>query len=156
MKRTLTYIVSAAILLGVIGLSLNWVFGVGTVTYISQVNINGVYMYKYDYWSYVQNIYNTFMNVAELQLTLPEQTWDTSGSLQSIVNNLAYILNIIIIGLNVILYPIRVIFYVVQIILSIIGIPTVQGTYNGNPLEWLIATAKTMTTLQIPYVNQGS
>lgn len=160
MKKGIMYVVSATILLGVIGLSLNWVFGVGTITYISQININGVYMYKYDFFKYIDNLYNTFMNVAELKLVLPEQTWMTATDITNwfpaLANNLGYILNIIIIGLNVLLYPIRVIFYVVQVILSIIGIPTVQGTYEGNPLEWLISTAKVLTSLQIPYVNQPS
>ena len=66
---------------------------------------------------------------------------------------MAYMLNRFLMAINISIYPIRLLFYGVQIILTIAGIPTMSGTYEENPLKWLIETCKFITNLQIPYVQ---
>jgi len=155
MKRILYTLTIGSITLGVIALALNTVFGYGTVTYLTRIRIYDTWMWKYDFWNYVENIRNSFTNVSELSLSMPDREWETLQATNfgsALGNNLAMILDYIIIGLNVLFYPLRIIFYAIQILLSLIGLPTVTGTYGSNPMKWLIDLCKFFVTLQIPYV----
>lgn len=154
MKQILLKVSTVIIILGVMGLGINAVFGMNTVIYLQQAEINGVLVYKFNGFAYIENIYNTFTNVAELQLHLPTDEWSQTDNLSDIGNNLAYMFNRIIMVFNITLYPIRIIFYIIEIIVSLIGIPTQTGVYESNNLAWLVTIAKFLTNLHIPYVNQ--
>lgn len=161
MKRVIYSLTIGTILLGIIALSLNTLFNAKVVTYISQININGIVMQKLDVFSYLKNVEQSITNVAQLELRLWTRTWITKVEGNDIFewlqnfwsvfsNNMAYILDVIIGVANIFLYPIRIIFYAIQIILSIIGLP--MQDYAANPLGWLIRISKFLTELQIPYV----
>lgn len=151
--KPLYKLVLGTIIIGVIALGINTVFGNNTITYLTYNEINGVGFYKYDFWNYVDNIRNTIQNTAQLELHTPTRTWiDNLTGFGDLGNNLALMLDWFIFANNILLYPLRVIFYVMQITMSIIGIPTIDGTYNNNPLKWLIDLTKFMTGLEIPFV----
>lgn len=154
MKKLFYRIIPLVIGLGVIGLALNTMFGANTVTYLSTFESHGIIYYKYDIWNYLQNIKNTFTNVSILQLNLITRTWETDGSdmFAMLVNNLAYIADLFIFGINIFMYPIRIIFYIMRITLSIIGLPTIPGTYNGNPMTWLIDLTNKLANLELAYI----
>lgn len=156
MKNAFVKLTILTILVGVVAVALNTAFNGQVVTYLSTVEYNGIVMKKYDFWAYVQNIQKTFTNTPQLTLALQEREWMTEINLDNwfnvISNNLGFIANILIMTLNLLLYPIRILFYIVQIVLSLLGIPTINGTYTYNPLKWLIDVVKTLTTLQIRYI----
>lgn len=150
--------------IAMIAFALNFIFGneqtnTYVVSYLSKQTINGVTFYKYDVFNYLKNLEATFTDTPQLFLHLPEREWANidTGILeeefwQDLVNNLAFMLNVVITAINILLFPIRLVFYLVQTLLAIIGLPMVEGTYQNNPLKWLIDIVKTLTVLEIPYV----
>lgn len=155
-KQLAIKMITLTCIIGVLGLAINTVFGSTTVTYIRLIQVNGVYMYKYDFFNYMENIRNTFTNVAELELKMPERVWINEININNwwdvIVNNLGFLVNVVIILLNIIIYPLRIGFYAIEMILSFLGVPTIAGTYDNNPLKWLVTLCKTMIDLQVPYI----
>lgn len=157
MTKPIIKLLILGILIGCIGIGLNTVFGTNTVSFISQHNINGVSFYKYDFWGYIENIRGTIQNTAQLELHFPARTWQANISnltefWDALINNLAVMLDWFIFANNILLYPLRIIFYIIQILLSLFGIPTLPGSYDNNPLKWLIVAAQFMTTAEIPYI----
>lgn len=155
--RVLKKVAIVMLFIGVIGFSLNMIFGMETITYITQHKTNGITYYKYDFFNYITGIRDTLANPSELKLTIQDLNWITIGSgwsadqfWQAIGNNLAYMLNVIITGLNVLLYPIRVGAYVLRFALTLIGLDI---TNTANPLYWLVSTVNTLIGLQIPFVQ---
>lgn len=154
MKKVLTTLSIVIIGIGVIGFALNTVFGMQTISYMTLENVNGVWMYKYDIWNYIENLRNNFEQIAELSITIPDLTWSNTDNLTvDMVKNLQVIANIILFGLNILLYPLRIAFYIIKTVLAIIGLPMADADTSGNPLNWLIQLCKTMTTLQLGYIE---
>ena len=138
----------ATLIVGVVGVGLQFMFGYNTITYISRENINNVWIYKYDFWGYVDNI-KTSITTPNLDLNLPTRQWGWNPN--DTINDLAYILDIIIMLLNVVIYPLRIGALVVRTLLSFVGINVINPT-SGNPLAWLVSLLQTINTLAIPYV----
>lgn len=145
------------LMIGVIGFSLNLIFGLDTITYISEHQTNGITFYKYNFLAYVQGIRNTLSDPSELRLNLQTLTWQTTSAnftqqqfWEVLGNNMAFSLNVVITGLNIFLYPIRVGAYAVRFLLSLIGL-NINDT--SNSLNWLVQTIQILINLQIPYVT---
>lgn len=160
MKKTIITLFTSVMIIGIIALALNNMFG-NVVNFNTQEAIpggSGLTWYKYDTFSYIENIKNTFKNTAQLTLQTPNRTWVNAGFdfwdqgefWEATWNNLALILDWILFGLNVILYPIRLGGYFLQIVMSIIGINVIN--YDGNPIKWLIDLTYFLTELQISYI----
>lgn len=143
MKKLFITIITTSILIGVIGLSINLLWGNETVSYLTSFTENNIVYYKYDFYSYLKNIKISTLDTSILQLKLHTRTWTND-----IVNNLAYMLDTLIVPINILLYPIRVSAYMGRTLLSIVGIDI--QTENG--LSWLIDTMNVLINLQIPYV----
>lgn len=138
-----------SIFIGIIGLSLNYLFGNSTITYLQMKTINGVRLYTFDFLTYLQNLKIATADTSKLQLATITRTWNNTGDWNSLINNLAYILDVIIYGLNILIYPVRVIAYVMKAMLAIAG---VDINNTGSGLYWLINTMNVLMQTQIPYV----
>lgn len=160
MKKTIITLFTSVMIIGVIALALNNMFG-NVVNLSTQEAIpggSGLTWYKYDTFGYIENIKNTFKNTAQLTLTQPTREWqsasfdfwDQGDFWEATWNNLALFLDWIIFGLNVLLYPIRLGGYFLQIVMSLLGINVIQ--YENNPLKWLIDLTYFLTNLEISYI----
>ena len=139
------------IILGVIGISLITLFGYGTITYLTKYRLEGgLWVYKYNFSDYIQNITQTIGNTTPLQLTMPTRTW--GDGIEWLSNNLALIMDWLIFILNVILYPLRVGAYLVLNTLSIIGIDMREGMQPNTGIKWLIDLVQSIVGWQIPYI----
>lgn len=157
--RTFKQIAIIALMIGVVAIGINMLFGTNTVSFIyrERVEASGLYWYKYDFWGYINNLKNSIADTAQLELSIQTRDWVniTSTIVQEqfwvdLGNNMAVILNWILFGLNVMLYPFRIAAYVIKQLLAFIGINTQSSTNNG--LWWLVQLVRFLTGLQIPYV----
>ena len=153
MTRLLKKICLTTILIGTIAILINSMFGYNTITFIERYrpNNSGLWFYKFNFKDYIFNLRTSFDDTTRLSLQGINRTWDNTGDLDAIVNNLAYILDVLILGLNIVLYPFRVGAYVVKTILAIIGVQVIN-TPSTNGLKWLIDLINFLQTLQIPMV----
>lgn len=152
-------IVKAVIILGVIAIALNFVFGNNTIPYIQKQPIaDSTWMvwYKYDLNGYLRNLETTITDTTELKLQMPTRVWmyTVAGILEQefwdvFVNDLAVILDYIIMILNVLIYPLKVGGYVLGIVLSFLG---VNLYYEESDIHWLCEIALSFKALSIPYV----
>lgn len=157
MKKPILIIFTASIILGMLGLGLNTLFGYNTVSFLVMQRTNGILYYKYDIWNYLANIKNQIMSTTMLNLTMNPREWiNTSASVldgqfwDATWNNMAFMLNWIIFGLNILIFPARIGGYIASSTFAIIGLNTL--TIENNPLGWLITLAEFLEGLQIPYV----
>lgn len=133
-------------MLGVIGLSLNQLFGYGTMSFLvqNQDEFTGVRYTTINIQNYISNIQKTFYDIDKLILELPTKQWSSD-----IVNNLKIIVDYLIMIVNVTLYPLRAGAYVTKLLLAILGIDLYTGTQNG--ISWLITFINAMQG-GIPYI----
>lgn len=157
--RTLKYIVCWTILIGVIGLSLNMVLGGHTITFVQKQNVQTLgtnfYIWKFDFWHWIENIQLAASNISELQLKLPTRQWDWMDNVfdgAALTNDLALMLDYLILVINVMLYPFRIGAYLCQNALAILGVNNdINDPRNG--LAWLITFVETLIRyIQIPYI----
>ena len=149
-----------AIIIGVIAVAINTLFGNETIDFITKYRDtnSGIIYYKYNGLAYLNNIEMSLGNTAVLELKLVTKEWqDITGTIveeqfwAALGNNLAVMLDYIILGLNVLLYPIRIAGYFMLQLLAIIGLNVVKPNENGS-LYWLIKLAEGLAKTQIPYV----
>ena len=139
------------ITLGVVGFSLNLVFGANTIAYLTPINVNGVIMYKYDIYSYINNIKYQFDDISKLVIDFPNLNWTPqSNPIDTVILIIANIARIMLTGVNILIYPLRVAFYIIGVILAIIGLQMNIYESTQNPLFWLIYLIKTIIQFQIP------
>lgn len=153
--KNLTKLAVALIVIGVLGLAFNNAFGYETIMYLQkqQVNMldgNHFYIWKIDFWHYIENIQLTTSNLNILQFNLPTREW--VNDIAYIPNNMAVIVNYLIITINILLYPLKIGAYLIMNILAILGINTnPNATYNG--LKWLIVFVQNILgQVAIPYI----
>lgn len=157
MKKTFTTISIVLIIIGVMGVALNQLFGYNTVSYLSSIRIEetDVWVYQYDLQTYIKNIQTAMNETTMLELRLPWRTWYTTMDLTNwpdrLANNLALILDYFIMFLNVFLYPLRVGAYSCKMALSIMGVNIMDST-ETNPIYWIIDLINKLIQIQIPYV----
>lgn len=134
-------------IIGVIGIALNTLFGYNTITYLEKVRIEngGLWYYKYNFSQYVSNLSQTFSNTTELNLNLPTRQWTND-----IINNLALMLDYIIVMINILLYPLRVGAYMLKCVLAIMGINMIDPPNTG--IKWILDLITQIIPLQIPYI----
>lgn len=152
-------LVIALILVGVIAIALNTIFGWQTVTYLSVYRTgNNIYLYKFNIWGYVENLKNSFGTVTYLGLDTPSRQWVniTSTIIESqfwedLGNNMALMLDWVLFGLTIMIYPFRIGGYIILQLLAILGINTIDANMAGG-LNWLVIVAQFVRDLQIPYV----
>jgi len=156
MKRIFFGVCIPIIVLGVVALALNMALGGGVIEYIHQHQIPNTNLtwYEYDVWGYVDDLRNSFRSIDQISLEMPSREWLELDRdfWERLGNNLALMLDYLIMVINLLLYPLRIGFYFIQIILNILGINTLQGSYENNPLKWLIDLTYVFKNLQIPYV----
>lgn len=157
--RTIKYIVCWTILIGVIGLSLNTVLGGHTITFVQKQNVQTLgtnfYIWKFDFWHWIENIQLAASNVTRLELEIPTRTWQNMSSIvdgAALANDLALMVDYVILIINVILYPIRIGAYLTLNALAILGVNNdLNDSKNG--LAWLMQFVQTCINLfQIPYI----
>lgn len=143
------------IVIGIVAISLNTIFGYNTIAYLERVRIEetGQWIYKYNFINYISNLQMSIGDTAQLELILPWRTWtaniDITNWGNAIGNNMALILDYIIMILNVLLYPFRVGAYITQQMLAILGVKILNNETN---IKWLTNLVETLKGLQIPYV----
>lgn len=152
MKNLTLKIITFTVVLGIIALAINYVFGAETFIYLRRYTVhyfNGtpVNMYKIDFWSYVKNIQTSATNASVLELKLPTREWNND-----IPNDLALLMDFVILIINILLYPIKIGAYLLQNILAILGINNdTENTRNG--LAWLIIFIRDILgRVSIPYI----
>ena len=149
MKRLLI----AFIIIGTIGLSINAIFGMNTVSYLTKTQItDGIYAYKFNVFGYITNIKDSFTDVAVMTLELPTRAWITDiQNFADFGNNMAVILDYIIFVINILLYPLKIGGYLLKNVLSFLGIDTISQN-NAGGLQWLVNFAKGLQIIAIPYI----
>lgn len=147
MKKVATKIVIVIMLIPVIGVALNMLFGWATVTFLSVYRAgNNIYLYKFDAWNYISNLKNSFATVSNLGISWQTRIWDAD-----IINDLAYLVNLLIYIGNLLIYPFRVGAYLTLNILSILGVDTISQA-NAGGLQWLVDTCKFARDMQLMYI----
>ena len=156
MKKAFATIFVFIIFVGVTGFALNTVFGMNTVTYLDIEQVNGIWIYKYDLWRYIENVRANFTQFANLQIRLPSMNWQNTGNwMQDFALNFVVFSNVFIAFANIIIYPMRVAFYIIQILLALVGLPIGDiATSSESPLAWLGQFTQAIISLQIPYALQ--
>lgn len=159
MAKNLRLIAIWFIIVGTIGVGLNAIFGQGTFIFLHRIRTpSGLWLYEIDIWGYVNNVKNSFSDVARLSLATPDRSWVniTSSFVQpefweALVNNMALMLDWFIFTINVIIYPIRIGGYILLQYLALLGINVLDPEYAGG-LKWLVELCTYLKSLQIPYV----
>ena len=152
MKHKLIKIVTFLICIGVLAMALNTIFGNETIVYLSKVEVpmaNGgrFYMYKYDFWNYIENIRTAIQDLSEFTLNLPTREWSSTD----IANNILLLIDYIIVIINVLLYPLRIGAYLLNNLLAIFGINK-DLTSARNGLKWLYIFVDKVIGIEIPYI----
>lgn len=157
MKYAFKKIILGTIIIGIIGYCFNMIFG-NTIGFIEIQRYNGVLIYTYNFYDYIENLRNSFTGTTALTLELPTREWITTGAnileaefWEILGNNMALILDYIIFALNILLWPLRLGAYLIRAVLAIIGINVIPPiTHN---LKWLVDLINNMIEfIQIPYV----
>ena len=148
-------IINFTLIIGIVGIAFNYVFGANTVGYIKQIQVpnTDLVMYQYDFAAYIRNLTIVFQETPSIVLEIPTRTWQTltmEAWADQLGNNLALILDYIIMINNVLNFPLRVGGYAVRIAISILGINLVDPP-NTN-INWLIVLIDTLRNLFIPYI----
>lgn len=153
--KSLTKLAVVLIVIGVLGLAFNNAFGYETIMYLQKQQINMIdgnhfYIWKIDFWHYIENIQLTTSNLSVLEFKLPTRQWIDEWT--AIPNNIAVVVNYIIVAINVLLYPLKIGSYLIMNILAILGINTnLNATHNG--LKWLVIFVQDILgQIAIPYV----
>ncbi len=151
-NRLILRIFTFFIVLGIVALAINSVFGAETFIYlrretVAQINGTNYNMWKLDLYSYIKNLETSASNASILELKLPTRTWNND-----IANNLALIMDFLILIINVLLWPLKVGSYVLTNILAILGIN--NDTENArNGLSWLVIFVRDiLSRISIPYI----
>lgn len=151
MKRQIVKIVSFLIAIGIVGMAINTLFGYETITYLQKQQINLLsgehfYIWKFNFWKYIQNIQLSITNLNEFTLSLPTRQWN-----QDVWNNILLLIDYVIVVINIILYPLRIGAYLLNNILAILGISN-DLTSDHNGLKWLYIFVNNVIGLEIPYI----
>lgn len=153
--KSLTKLAIALIVIGVLGLAFNNAFGYETIMYLQKQQINMLdgnhfYIWKIDFWHYIQNIQLTTSNLSILEFKLPTREW--INDIAYLPNNLAVIMNWLIMIANIMLYPFKVGSYLIMNLLAILGINTdTNASHNG--LKWLVIFVQNILgQIAIPYI----
>lgn len=158
-------IVIFTMLIGIVAFCINYFYAsIGynqqAVTYIQKINVNGVIMYKFDFYLYFDNIIWTFKNLPHLDFNFVTYEWQNHApydissldvAWNDFVHNLGLIANFFILLLNLLLLPFKTIGYVIQIFTALIGVS--YFATEDNPLFWLLNIGKTLCNLQINYIT---
>ena len=152
MKRNLIKAITFLICIGVLGMAINTLFGYETITYLQKQQINLLngehfYIWKFNFWGYVQNIQLAITNLNEFTLNLPNRQWSTTD----VANNLLLLIDYVIVVINVLLYPFRVGAYLLNNMLALLGINNDLNAPN-NGLKWLYIFVNNVIGLEIPYI----
>ena len=158
MKQSFSKILIGTIIIGLIGYCFNLIFG-NSVGFIEIERHNGILIYTYNFFDYLENLRNSFSGTTALTLELPTREFITlegtnileSDFWQAMGNNMALMLDYIIFALNILLWPLRLGAYLIRAILAIIGINVIPPiTHN---LKWLVDLVNNMIEfIQIPYI----
>lgn len=151
MKNLILRIFTFTILMGIVALAINTVFGRESILFLTKERHllpdgSAWYMWKFNWLGYVQNIQTTAADASVLQFKLPQiDLTDFLGVLKTI-------LNFVILLINILLYPFRASSYFLQNILALLGVN--QDTSNiNNGLAWLITFIRDILgNIAIPYV----
>ena len=152
MKRTILKIVTFLICIGVVAMAINTIFGNETVTYLTKEQIDMVngthfYIWKFDFWKYIENVQLSIQNVNEFTLNLPTRSWSSTD----IANNIAIVVDYIIVVINVLLYPLRIGAYLLNNVLALLGLSAdMNAAHNG--LKWLYTFVDKVIGIEIPYI----
>lgn len=157
MMRLFKKIIKYTIILGVIGFCLNMIFD-NAIGFLQIERYNGVLIYRYDYFSYMENLRQSFTGTTELTLELPTRIWQNTNAnmineefWEVMGNNLALIFDYLIFALNILLWPLRLMAYFLRGVLAIIGLNVISP--QESTLKWLIDLVNNMVNfIQIPYV----
>ena len=107
MKNIILKIVTFTILMGIVALTINTAFGSETVLFLQKEQHftlgNKWYIWKFNWWGYVNNLTTSTTNTSVLQLELPPRQWN-----DNIANNLGLIMDYLILIINILLYPLDV------------------------------------------------
>lgn len=160
MKNIMKFL-AFTIVIGVLALAFNNAFGNQTVLYITKEQINlanntHFYIWKFDFWKYIDNFQLSLTNLSILQFDMPTRQWDNNWNLAdwgtTLGNNMLVILDYIIMVINILLYPLKVGAYLIRNILAILGINTNYND-NNNGLGWLVYFVENiLARISIPYI----
>lgn len=132
--------------IGVFEFAIMLIAGPNATTFITQQNINGIILTKFDAWGYIINIKNRFNETPYIQIAqIPEMKWNAID----IVGGTKNVFNIILVALNyTLLYPYNLAMFLSNMIIAILGL----NVESGN-LKWLGDTMDILNSIHIPYVN---
>lgn len=141
------------VIIGTISLSLSWFMSFNLALLIKD-SINGIEFYRIDLAYYTTNLSNTWDSFpATFNNLLPPRQWDSTGTWDSIFNNIAYVFDWLYFPINLLLFFIRMISWFFVILLALMGIETapafIQGETAGTFIDTFVWVSK---NLMIPYI----
>lgn len=157
MNKIILKLLIGTIIIGIIAIAINTVFGSETITYLQKERLtlsnNYIwYMWKFDFWGYIKNIETTATNGSVLVFDLPTREWENVQNLSDLGNNIALLVDYLIMVINIILYPLRLGSYLLQNVLAILGVNT-DTTNAKNGLSWLVIFVRdVLGNIIIPYI----
>ena len=139
------------IVIAVIGLASNQVFGMNATPFITKYTTKtGIVLYKYDFKNYFLNLKTNITSLTALKIDKPTTTWATTGDPLNLAN-LTTMFNWFLYAINWLLYPIRIGGYLLCNLFAILGL-NINPQVN-TPLYWFTGLAREMRDLIIPYVT---
>ena len=157
MKRIIAIILSTTLIIAAFGWATNMVYyNMGytspVVTYMYQINVNGIKMWKYDFYNYIDNIIFALKTPFQVNFNFVTYEWQaTNNFVADISHNIGLIANFFILIINLILLPFNIIGYVITVICSLVGIPLLAD--SSNPLKWLVDIGTTLRDITVNYIT---
>lgn len=151
MKSIVLKILTFSILMGIVALTINTAFGSETVLFLQKEQHFTLgskwYIWKFNWWGYVNNLTTSTTDVSVLQLELPPRQWNSD-----IANNLGLIMDYLILIINILLYPLKLASYLVTNVLALFGV-NMDVTNSKNGLAWLVTFVRDMLSrIVVPYI----
>lgn len=146
------------IVIGVIGIALDNIWGYNTITYLTRYRDpgSGLWFWRYDFGAYIKNLNNSLdVNLQEF-ITLPTRQWNWNIDLTNwpnvLTNNLMVVLNwLFFIWNNGVLIFYHVGAWLLSNVLALIGFD-MTADYSGQPAYWLISAIQYLRSGIFPYL----
>lgn len=142
------------LIIGVIGVSLNILFGNNTMIFVHRELITGTSMtwWKFDSLGYIKQLQTSITDTTKLQLEIPNKHWmpvDGTDWYNDLGHDLSILVDYVILLINVFIYPMKLGGYLMRFVLAILGLNFADPE---SGVYWLGSIANTLLNFQIPYI----
>lgn len=153
--RSIKYAATILLLIGIVMLGMEVLLGVGSTSFITQVQVSGKTLYTIDFGGYLINIGAVIEKLGQFTrqtfTSLEVPVWKGATDWwKNVVNALIMIINILIFLLNLIIWTTKILLWLLQLVFAIYGINMVNPT---NSIKWFPEFVEMITTFNIPNIS---